>query len=117
MSHIYIWSGPYRQPDRKISVFYDSSVLGSGKKRSFYGQTEHKGIKEPYSNAIIGAKFSRFLAVRMGGGPSPLMVSLTVKILCFFLTTSLLGNMRKKLPFFYYIALMKATLKVSDFLI
>ena len=83
MSHIYIWSGPYRQPDRKISVFYDSSVLGSGKKRSFYGQTEHKGIKEPYSNAIIGAKFSRFLAVRMGGGPSPLMVSLTVKILFF----------------------------------
>ena len=110
-------SRPARQPDRKISVFYDSSVLGSGKKRSFYGQTEHKGIKEPYSNAIIGAKFSRFLAVRMGGGPSPLMVSLTVKILCFFLTTSLLGNMRKKLPFFYYIALMKATLKVSDFLI
>ena len=73
--HIYVWSGPYRQPDRKISFFYDSSVLGGGKKRSFYGQAEHKGIKEPYSNAIIGAKFSRLLTVRMGGGGPPLLWS------------------------------------------
>ena len=90
--------------------------MGSGKKRSFYGQAEHRGVKEPYSNAIIGAKFSRLLTVRMGGG-LPSYRQPDRKNIVFFPDHSPLRKYEKKLPFFDYIAIMNATLKVSGFLI
>ena len=96
--------GPYR-PDNKTSVFSRFPCI---EEWSFNGQAEHKGIKEPYSNAIIRSKFSHLLTVRMGGGASPLMVSLTVKILLFSDHSSI-RDYEKKLPFFDHIALIKAT--------